>query len=674
MDGVDFGLPASRIDSGNDEVRWWSRHALGRVALEQEIAPTTDPAGAVRRLTFTLLDGPGARLRVSSRFSPHLLPVLVEGIVPTSFRLETRREELHLRQRGFALRLRATVLPSLLFVNHASWRGGRFEGRVDEFASEHDLELRPGTSAELGFELSGGFERELPESGAGVPSGWPEPAELAREANDRRANWTAATPELEFPDAPDLEAAYGAARAALHQLYTEPGDGLAGLVAGYPWYSAIWCRDLAWMLPAVLWLGDWEWAERSIASVLRFQSHSEVPILGGEPGELPMQIAPGPLFLYGTSDTTLYYPALIRRLVRHAGRDRLTSTWGSALTRMLAWGQARTDPETGLLRNGGEAETISTATGSLARVRYGIDSPDTTIWDSTDRRDHAIDVQTLWWEALRAGADLLPDGTADPTRTRCLDSARRLAESIRARYGWPEEGYLYDSLRAGLPVRKVRPNALRAVSAGLLPAEVARSVVHRAARPDLSTSWGVRTLSNLDPQYDPLAYHDGQVWTIATAWAADAAIAVGEVELGQQYLETIAGRLRTEGGFANECYRGDRPEPFDSCFLLGFSIAPFLTVLFERLWGLEVDSVTPSLSVRPSFPGKWRRASVDRLRVGPGHVRLDWQPERLRVHWSGPGALELITNGTRASMTAAESREVEVTGPTDEPGAPPPMS
>ncbi len=673
VDGVEYGLGDTRVEAGIEGARWWSHHRLGRVQVDQDVAPTADPAGAVRRLRFTLLQGPGTRLRVVSRLPPHLLPVLVEGVVPTVFRLETHREHLRVRQHGFAFAFRASILPSQLYVNRGSWRGGRYEGRVDELATEHEVELGTDGPTELTFQLSGGFERDLKEPEA-ADAGIPDPEAAGRAEAERVAAWVARTPEMSFPDAPFLEDAYRAARAALRRLYSEPGDGLTGLVAGYPWYSAIWCRDLAWMLPSVLWLGDWEWAERSIASVLRFQSQTAVPILGGEPGELPMQIAPGPLFLYGTSDTTLYYPGLVRRLVRHAGRSDRGSSWTPAVRRMIQWGEARTDPATGLLRNGGEAEAISAATGSLARVRYGIDSPDTTIWDSADRRDHAIDVQVLWWEALGAGADLLTDGPDDPVRSRCRRTAEVLADSVRTRYGWTEEGYLFDSLRAGAPIRKLRPNALRAVSAGVLPPEVARSVVRRAAKPDLTTDWGVRTLSSQDPTYDPVAYHEGEVWPIATAWAADAALAVGEVDLGLRYLGTIADRIRAEGGFANECYRGDRAEAFDSCFLLGFSVAPFLSVLFERLWGLDIDSSVPRLRAAPSFPSGWRSASIDRLRVGPGEVRLDWRPGGLRAQWSGPGSLEVRAVSESVQLAALEARELPLPLPPAPPEPRPPVS
>jgi glycogen debranching enzyme len=227
-------------------------------------------------------------------------------------------------------------------------------------------------------------------------------------------------------------------------------------------------------------------------------------------------------------------------------------------------------------------------------------------------------------------------------------------------YPWADEGYLFDSIGSKGPVRKVRPNALRAVSAGWFDPSFARSVVQRAARDDLTTPWGVRTLSNQHPSYDPHAYHDGQVWTIATAWAADAAFAAGEQDLGVAYLDTIAGRIEEEDGFANECYRGDRADPYNSCFLLGFSVAPFLTLLFERLWGLRVDAQRARLEVWPEFPMAWTSASLRQLTLGEGSVDLDWSPRQLVVHWSGPTPLTIVTRAGEESVPSGTRRELDL--------------
>jgi glycogen debranching enzyme len=364
-----------------------------------------------------------------------------------------------------------------------------------------------------------------------------------------------------------------------------------------------------------------------------------------------MQLSPGPIFLYGTSDTTLYYPGILRRLLQHTGDPARVFPFRAGLERIFDWGVRKTDPKTGLLANGGEVEAIEGATHEIGRVQFGIDALDTTIWDSTDRRDHAIDVQVLWQESLDSLADL--SDAYDLARASDLRArARAVRTAIVSRYPWAEEGYLYDSLhRDGSPVRKVRPNALRAVEAGLFDPGTSRQILDRAARDDLSTPWGMRTLSNRDASYDPLAYHDGQVWPIATAWAAAAEFRAGRAEKAVGYLETIASRIQAEGGYANECYRGDEATPFNSCFLLGFSIAPFLSTFFEGLWGLAPRMAERTIRCQPNFPTGWSSATVRNLRLGPGTLDLAWQPGSLNALWRGPWPVVLA--GDHASVRLA---------------------
>ncbi len=644
-----YDLPSAWSSGDVDGELLRTSHDVGPIRLEQLVTPVSAPAGAVRSVRLTTSGTTSVPVVLVSMLEPYLLPVLVEGIRPVDFHLQTHRDEVRIRHRGFGLAYRSTHAPTRLYVDRASWRGGSRHGPVSEFAADHDITVAPGLPEVVRFGVVGGLERDLERTGARelLP---PDPAQVSALRAAEEARWHDGTPRMRFPDDPPLEKAYERARAALRRLYSRPSDELTGLVAGYPWYSAFWCRDIAWMLPAVLWLGDAPWAQATLDTVFRFQASREVGLLAAEPGELPMQISPGPVFLFGTSDTTLYYPELVVRWCRHAGRPPASAGWGPAVARAIAWGERRTDPATGLLRNGGEVAELERASQAVAKVRYGIDAVDTTIWDSADRRDHAVDVQVLWCAALRAAATLQAAEGAESEPTRLRGLADRVAAAVGSLYWWPEEGYLADSLRSGVPVRHVRPNALRAVSAGLLPPETARAVVRRASGDDLSTPWGVRTLSSRDAGYLPTAYHDGQVWSIATAWAAEAAWSVGDAARGMAYLRTMAARYEAEHGGAHECYRGDRPEPYDSCFLLGFSVAPFLTLLFERLWGLAVNGFVPRLEVAPAFPPEWRRAALERLRIGAGVADLEFVDGELAVRWQGPTPLEVVVRHARGSV------------------------
>ncbi|HEV2231303.1 MAG TPA: amylo-alpha-1,6-glucosidase, partial [Thermoplasmata archaeon] len=611
-------------------------HRLGELDVADEWIAFDRLPAVERRLVIRGTIPRPAPTALELSFGAFLAPVLIEGVRPYEWRARREDRSFLVESHGFGLRLEAEPAPTEAFLGTVRWGVEPVSGEIGPIGLRWAVPTQTRGPFLIRVRVTGGLARSAEEA----PRLGDAPPRSRAEGDAAWARWIRSTPELEFPDAPALSIAYRRARAALRTLYTSPGNGLIGLAAGFPWYNALWCRDMAWMIPALVWLGDFDWAKASVRTVLRFQAGRALPILGASAGELPMQVAPGPVFLFGTSDTTLYYPGLLRRLVDHTGDRTIGEASLPALERIVEWGMAKSDARTGLIQNGGEVAVMRHET-EVGRVRVGFDAVDTTIWDSTDRRDHAIDVQVLWIGCLEAVADLARASDGRPS-DRLTHRALGVRETVASRYAWPEEAYLFDSLRLdGTPVRKMRPNALRAVSEGIVGGATARAIVQRAARADLSAPWGLRTLSADDPGYSPIAYHDGQVWTIATAWAADAALRVGAPELGVRYLETIGGLIEREGGYANECYRGDRPEAFDSCFILGFSVAPFLSVLFERLWGIRPDLRRRRVEVRPNFPARWSSASLRGLRLGSGALGLIWSPRELKATWSGTQPITL---------------------------------
>jgi hypothetical protein len=629
-----------------------SVHHLGEVDVLQQLVLPPEGRGLARRFELFNRSDRTQVVELTSTLEPFLSPVLVEGIRPSSFRVQEERGALRARAVGSSFRFAADLLPSGVWLDEAPWRGESREGALSKVVHRYSLELPARDHRALAWLLTGGRDRRA-ELRLDLPLGdGTDPARWAAQAAAEWAAWTSGTPVLSLPDAPEVERGYALARGALRMLYYAPEPGFRALQAGFPWYAAVWGRDLAWMLPAVLWMNDSGWAVDSLRTMFGFQAPERIPILGAEVGEMPMQVSPGPILLYGTSDTTLYYPERLLRVLAHGGGSaEMLRSLEPHLRRVRQWIDAKSVPESGLLLHGGEVEGIREATAGIARVACGIDAPDTTIWDSVDRRDHAIDVQVLGWQAERALARL-HELLGQPEEARVAhEHAERLAAALRAGYRWPEERYLFDSLsRSGNPLRHVRPNALLAVSSGLFPEPLAREAFQRATEEDLSTPWGVRTLSSRDPEFRPLAYHSGPVWPIATSWAAQAAFAVGEPERALEYLALMARAYAEEGGLANECYRGDAPEPWNSCCLLGFSVAPFLTNLFEGLFGLRPDLTNGRLSVRPNFPRGWSSARLQNVRLGAGTLHLGWTPEELSLTWTGDVPLLLEHAGGERSI------------------------
>ena len=70
---------------------------------------------------------------------------------------------------------------------------------------------------------------------------------------------------------------------------------------------------------------------------------------------------------------------------------------------------------------------------------------------------------------------------------------------------------LFEEMVQRIP--SIRPNALVLLLADTVrDSSKAESVLTRIEKNDITTTWGVRTLSSTDPKYHPSLYHDGAVW------------------------------------------------------------------------------------------------------------------------------------------------------------------
>ncbi|MEE2834273.1 MAG: amylo-alpha-1,6-glucosidase [Candidatus Latescibacterota bacterium] len=221
-------------------------------------------------------------------------------------------------------------------------------------------------------------------------------------------------------------------------------------------------------------------------------------------------------------------------------------------------------------------------------------------WVVTPRRGKPVEIQALWYNALRIfGA--LTQFFATPMAQ--FDADARAAQ-VRCRFDavfWnPEQDCLFDVVDvdgvSGNHDPAVRPNQLFALSLPfpLVEGERARRVLE-VARQQLATSRGLRSLSPEDPQYrghyggDPLArdgaYHQGTVWgwligPYLTAWMRHSG-AEGRA-VARAAADGFADHLR-DGciGTIAEVFDGDAPHEPRGTAAQAWSVAELLRVLHE---------------------------------------------------------------------------------------------
>lgn len=402
--------------------------------------------------------------------------------------------------------------------------------------------------------------------------------------------------ENQSPEMNKLIRAYEKAKTALRYLQGEY-DGLGhGVCAGLPRFPNYWARDTGWSLRGYLAVGDYSFAKDAIDNFLRHQSDGAKDVTKGE---LPMIIS-GRAFLhsttYGSADSTFLFPWAIRQYVMLTGDIQYLRRRWPSIVNLVDWGLQKDLDGDGFIEHG--------FTGIATKLPI----QDSTWMDHIDRRKSGNDVQALFYESLTVGSELARLVGDLESERRWNTKATDLKNRINAEYWNHETGYYFDTIRKdGSKDSSIRPNALIILMTGAAGDSAKEAVVlDRIEKDDMSTSWGVRTLSSQDPKYRPAFYHDGAVWPLVTGWAAIAELKLDRTEQAFRYLKSMADRILAENGMFAETYRGDRPEPFNSCILQAWSVGLYVHAFLEMVLGLKADMINNRVSIDPKIPESLR--------------------------------------------------------------------
>ncbi len=448
-----------------------------------------------------------------------------------------------------------------------------------------------------------------------------------------------------------LIAAYEKTKACLRYLKTEY-DGLGtGISAGLPRFPNYWARDTGWTLRGYLAIGDYSFALSTIENFLRRQARKTTK--HAIKGELPMLIS-GRAFLhgttYGSADATFLFPWALLHYVRATGNvGYLKKRWQSVVD-LIDWGFSKDVDGDGLVEND--------FTGTAEKLPI----QDSTWMDHIDRRKSANDIQALFYESLRVGSELAAILGDDDRAKKWSARAHLLQEKIDLEYWNTGAGFYYDTIRKdGSKDPSIRPNALVLLLSDAVKDRVkADSVLSRIEQDDMTTAWGLRTLSSLDSRYQPTLYHDGAVWPLVTGWAALGELKYGRKQQALRYIESMADRILSENGMFAETYRGDRPEPFNSCILQAWSAGMYAYSFVEMMLGMNIDMIAHKIQLEPKIPQKLYdgdSAPIEFKHSIPTsyghavlHLKLDPKSERIIASFRGGSMPEIYSKSYRVEV------------------------
>lgn len=354
------------------------------------------------------------------------------------------------------------------------------------------------------------------------------------------------------------------------------GDEVRTIIAGYHWFTD-WGRDTMISLEGLtLCTGrhtEAGWILRTFGHYVRDGLIPNLFPEGGKEG------------LYHTADASLWFFQAVDRYLA-VTNDR--ATLDLLLPQLLSIAEHHlrgthfgigVDPADGLLRQGAEGYQL---TWMDAKV---------DAWVVTPRRGKAVEINALWYNALRLLEKWLRESGRAKDADRFGAQAAKARESFNQRFWNEERGHLFDVVDGeNGDDAAFRPNQVFAIALTHPVLDESRwSTVLDKVRAELLTPVGLRSLGRQHPDYKPryfgdlrardAAYHQGTVWAWLIGPFIDAWLKVHPDDRAgaRRWLDGLLAHL-DDGCVGSIAEIFDAEDPFTSrgCIAQAWSVAEAL--------------------------------------------------------------------------------------------------
>lgn len=417
--------------------------------------------------------------------------------------------------------------------------------------------------------------------------------------------------------------------------------------AGVPWYVTIFGRDsLIASLQTMMIHHPF-----ALGSLQRLAEHQATAMdnwRDAEPGKIPHEIRFGELAhfhtiphtpYYGTADATPLYLITLHETYLWTGNAGLLDRYRDVAERCLNWIDRYGD-----LDGDGFQEYKTRSSLGYHNMAWK-DAGNALVWPDGSQVDLPIgtcELQGYVYDAKRRMAEMY----AVLGENARADQLRAEAEALKQRFNdlfWMEEEGTYGFALGGPEkhlVRSVASNAGHCLWSGIVPPDRAERVIACLLAPDMFSGWGVRTLSEIHPAFNPFDYQLGSVWPhdnaiIAagmqrygnTAGLHRVAKAILDAQAGfdrYRLPELFAGLQRSETSFPVQYLGANIPQAW---------AAGTIFMLLRALLGIAADAPHNRLVVAPALPDWLSHLDLSNLRVGDARLHLRFWREGEDSRW-----------------------------------------
>ncbi len=416
--------------------------------------------------------------------------------------------------------------------------------------------------------------------------------------------------------------------------------------AGVPWYVTLFGRDSLIVslqtMPVAARLGI-----GALHELAGYQAKALDDWRDAEPGKIPHEIRFGELAhfkriphtpYYGSADSTPLFLIVLHEAWKWLGDISLLQKYKDAAIKCLDWIDNYGD-----LDGDGLQEYQTRSSQGYENMGWK-DSGDAIVYpDGTQvKQPKALcELQGYVYDAWCRMAEVFT-ALDEPKRAEQLkEKAQALKERFAEQFWCEDIGFYALALDAyKRPVKTIASNAGHCLWSGIAKPEHAKRIAARLFEPDLYCGWGIRTLSSLNPAFNPHSYHLGSVWPhdngiIALGLkrygfhdeAAKIARDISEAAsffVGHRLPELYAGTERTQSSFPVQYHQANVPQAW---------AAGSIFHMLQAILGLKADAPNQALYVDPHLPKWLPDVTLKDMTIGNATVNLRFWRKESNSFW-----------------------------------------
>lgn len=355
------------------------------------------------------------------------------------------------------------------------------------------------------------------------------------------------------------------------------------VIAGYHWFED-WGRDSLISLPGLtLVTGRFKGAKEILLTFKHYCYKGVIPNrFPDSPKEKP---------IYNTVDATLWYFSAVLQYLKYTNdfnfvKEELWDTLKSIIEHHIQGTLYNIRMEDdGLIAHDSQLTWMDAKVGE---------------WVVTPREGKAVEIQALWYNALKTMETLAKHLNQKEEAEKCSSMAEKAKKSFIQKFWNPQKEYLFDVVSGQQGDSSLRPNQVMAASLDFsMLDKVKREKVVEAVWKKLWGAYGLKTLTEDDPRYVGIylgdrvhrdsAYHNGTVWAWLLGPFTTAFLKVKDYEEGwrifvfENFLKPLFQKEIFQAGLGtvSEIFDANFPHTSRGCISQAWSVAEPLRAYVE---------------------------------------------------------------------------------------------